>query len=143
MELIDMNEIEYSLSMDLKLTNITIGIGPHSSKYPCPYGECFRNENGEWTKGRDRTVNNIKENRAKWIHKSKNIGGNRKLLKDFMNCESDPLINGDPDCPIIKIIPPPPLHIVLLGTVNHIFKEFEKRYPKILERVSKSRALLK
>ena len=71
------------------------------------------------------------------------LRGNRKLLKDFMNCESDPLINGDPDCPIIKIIPPPPLHTVLLGPVNHIFKEFEKRYPKILERVSKSRALLK
>ena len=63
--------------------------------------------------------------------------GNRANLKKYMNCEFDPLINGDEDDPIIKIIPPPPLHTVLLGPVNHIFKELKRRYPRILKTIAK------
>ena len=53
-----------------------------------------------------------------------------------MNCEHEPLMNGDEDDPILKVIPPPPLHTVLLGPVNHIFKELKRRYPKILKTIS-------
>ena len=53
-----------------------------------------------------------------------------------MNCEFDPLIDGNCEDPIIKVIPPPPLHTILLGPVNHIFKELKKRFPKILQIVS-------
>ena len=35
MDLTKLNEVEYSLSMDLKLVNITLGIGSHSSRYAC------------------------------------------------------------------------------------------------------------
>ena len=40
--LTNINEIEFMPSQDLKLTNIIIGITSHSSKYPCPYGECYK-----------------------------------------------------------------------------------------------------
>ena len=39
-KLTKLNEIEYKLSEDLKLINITVGIGTYSSKFPCPYGQC-------------------------------------------------------------------------------------------------------
>ena len=58
-------------------------------------------------------------------------------MKEHMNCENDPLVNANPDDPIIKTIPPPALHTILLGPVNHVFKELQKRYPKILKKISK------
>ena len=62
-----------------------------------------------------------------------------------MNCEFEPLINEDDEDPINKddedpinkTIPPPPLHTVLLGPVNHLFKQLLKTYPKILKISSK------
>ena len=60
--LIQLNDIEYKLSQDLKLTNIVIGIMSHSSKYPCPYRECSKDViTGEYVKGNDHTVCNINE----------------------------------------------------------------------------------
>ena len=113
-QLTKINEIEYKLSQDLKLTNIVIGITTHSSKYPCPYGECYKDENsGEWIKGKNRTFRNIMENRENWKKKTRS---KRKDLKNFKNCENTPLISSvDPDVPIIFSIPPPPLHTILLG----------------------------
>ena len=59
-DLTGINGLDYKLSQDLKLTNIIIGITSHSSKYPCPYGECMKcEETGDWIKGIDRTVNNL------------------------------------------------------------------------------------
>ena len=37
-EKIDVNQISYQLSTDLKLVNIVLGMTGHKSKYPCPYG---------------------------------------------------------------------------------------------------------
>ena len=108
------NEIRYKLSQDLKLINIVIGITNHSSKYPCPYGKCYKDENsGEWIKGMIRTFRNIMENKENW---KKETRSKRKELKNFKNCENTPLISGvGPDVPIIFSIPPPPLHTILLG----------------------------
>ena len=62
-KLTSLNEVEYKLSQDLKLLSIVIGIKNHSSKYPCPYGECFKNElMRKWVKGQDRTIKNFTEN---------------------------------------------------------------------------------
>ena len=137
MKLTNLNEVEYLFSMDLKLINICIGIGTHSSRHPCPYGECYRDRTGSWVKGQDRTVNNIREHQIKWTKSSVNKILNRAKLKNYMNCENDPLLGGDKDKPIINMIPPPPLHTILLGPVNHVLKELEQRYPKILKTLSK------
>ena len=42
--------------------------------------ECFRNDNGEWTKGRDRTVESITKHRKDWIQQSKSNVVNRNNL---------------------------------------------------------------
>ena len=42
---------KFLLVADLKLLNIILGLGTHSSRYPCPYGQCFKNKDGKWTKG--------------------------------------------------------------------------------------------
>jgi hypothetical protein len=70
------------------------------------------------------------------MKRSRNKKGNRTNLKEHMNCEFDPLINGNPENSIIKVIHPPALHTILLGPVNHVFKELKKRFPKILKLVS-------
>ena len=117
MELTKLNEIDFRLSQDLKLINIVIGITSHSSKFPCPYGECFKDEENEhWIKGKNRTFSNLQENQKKWCDASKSKKGNRKNLKEFKNCEFPPLVTvPDPDTPVLFIIPPPPLHLILLG----------------------------
>ena len=72
-KLTKLNEIEYKLSEDLKLINITVGIGTYSSKFPCPYGECEKDRDGHWTKGKPRTIRNICDNRIEWMNKSRRM----------------------------------------------------------------------
>ena len=129
----------------MKLTNIVIGIGTFSSKYPCPYGECYQNEEtDEWIKGENRTFRNITENNEKWKQRSRSKLGNRKVLKNFKNCEFVPLFGSeDPDTPVLFKIPPPPLHTILLGPVNHIIDSLKKQHPsltKILEKLNIQKA---
>ena len=116
-KLTNLNDVPFKLSQDLKLTSIVIGITCHSSKYPCPYGECYKDEYGLWIKGRDQTIENLTENQKKWCTKSRIKSGNRKTLKDFKNCEFIPLLTSEKQTPIIYTIPPPPLHILLLGPI--------------------------
>ena len=118
-ELTGLNEIKFKLSQDLKLINIIIGITTFSSKYPCPYGHCYKDEKtGLWNKGEDRTFRNLSEMQKKWCETT---GENRSRLKEFMNCEFAPLITiPNPDTPVIHLIPPPPLHLILLGNAVKI-----------------------
>ena len=113
MELTKPYEVEYILSHDLKLANILAGIQSHSSKYPCVYGECTREETtGLWQKGRNRTLGNIEQHRQEWIQS----GSRRDQLKKYMNCEHKPLLSTiDPSKSILVQLPPPPLHTILLG----------------------------
>ena len=119
MELTKPYEVEYTLSHDLKLANILAVIQSHSSKYPCVYGECTREEKtGRWIKGRNRTSGNIEEHRKEWILS----GGSRDNLKNHMNCEHKPLLSSiNPSTPILVQLPPPPLHTILLGIDNIIY----------------------
>ena len=115
-QLTKLNEIKFTLSQDLKLTNIVIGITTHSSKYPCAYGECSQDDDGKWSKGRNRTPKNIRENQEKWLQDSRSKKGVRSKLKKYMNCEFLPLVGDcDENVPILFLIPPPPLHTILLG----------------------------
>ena len=89
--LTNINEIEYMLSQDLKLTNIIIAITSHSSKYPCPYGECYKdNKSNEWYKGTDRTIRNLRSNQRKWCQASAKQH-DRRLLKALRTMKMCPL----------------------------------------------------
>ena len=57
------NELDdFLLVADLKLLNIILGIGVHSSKYPCPYGHCYKAKDGTWIVGIRKTLQNILKN---------------------------------------------------------------------------------
>ena len=134
MNLISLNEIYYKISSDLKLANILIGIQTFSAKYPCPYGECTHSEGrNEWVKGKDRTVKNIVQNKDRWLqdNKHKSLKKKREELKKYRNCEFEPLLSDINDEKILTLIPPPPLHTILLGPVNLIIDHLRKYYPEI------------
>ena len=98
-------------------------------KHTCLYGECYKDSNKNWVKGCDRTIRNIQEHRKEWLSKSRKLTGTKSTLKYHMNCENIPILDGDPDDPIYLTILPPPLHTILLGSVNYVFKELRKRHP--------------
>ena len=84
-------------------------------------------------KGRNCTINNLTSNQKKWCEVPGSIAGKRKLLKEFKNCENLPLIScNDPDTPILYVIPPPPLHLVLLEPVNHIISHLKLEFPELV-----------
>ena len=116
-----LNELDkFVLVADLKLLNIILGLGIYSSKFPCPYGHCFKNKKGLWVKGIARTLQNILENCQKW----RESGAVNDRRKEFYSCEEEPLINptsGETNTEVLKKFPPPPLHL-LLGCANHLWK---------------------
>ena len=120
-ELTSINEVEFKLSEDLKLINIVLGMQTHSSKYPCPYGQCCLDGSGSWVKGKDRTFASLSENQKSWCLKYGQNRQKRSKLKEYYNVEFQPIISPpDQDTPVISIIPPPPLHLLLLGRVQKI-----------------------
>ena len=67
MNLTNINEIVCILSQDLILTNIILDITSHSSKYPYPYGECYKNyKSNKWYNGRHRIKGNLRSNQREW-----------------------------------------------------------------------------
>ena len=119
----------FRLVADLKLLNIILGFGTHSSKVPCPYGQCFKNKDGTWYKGCNRTLQTILENFTKWIED----GRKENRRKDFFSWEGEPLItpkDGEQESSVIKRCPPPPLHLIL-GSFNHVWKELLQLFPAL------------
>ena len=134
-ELAGINEIQYTLSEDLKLHNITIGKQSHSAKHPCSYcNGYYDNKLRRWIKGTPQTIKSLKNDREKWM---KETHGNRDLLKKYNNVEYLPILSGDEEMTILVKIPPPPLHVCLLGPTNLIINALEKVYPGVVTALDK------
>ena len=98
----------------------------HKSKYPCPYGECRKDTTtGRWTKGPDRTVENLTEHQQAWVEKTG--GGKSKKARDqlmqFKNVEHHPVLRPGR---ILELAPPPGLHTVLIGATNEILDGLDR-----------------
>ena len=117
----NLDAIDYKLSEDLKCTYIVSGLQNHSARHPCPYGNCKKCRNGLWEKGQDRTVEDISKINHKWLEET---GGDRDKLKDYFNCQNQPLLNpnGTGDTKVLLVSPPPPLHNGKLGPVNDLME---------------------
>ena len=63
--------------------------------------------------------------------------GDRSKLKNYKNVEYKPLIETNEDTPIIQIIPPPPLHLLLLGPINDVIKKLQELHPPIVKQIEK------
>ena len=122
-----LTDLPYCISSDLKMINIIIGIGAHSSTFPCafciwPIGE--NEELGPWLL---RTFESIQKNSLRW--KSETNSDPREL-KNYFNCRHDPLILGTEN--IIDRVVPSPLHL-LLGITQKIVHSIEGVYPRTTE----------
>ena len=109
-------------ALDLKMQNLMCGLMPHSSKRPCCYCEGVK---GSWNEqGQLRTLGRIKECYRQFIE----AGGDKSIAKQFMNCEHPPLIAGNDDDLILKLLPPAELHL-MLGVTNHLVKKLSEKWP--------------
>ena len=88
-QIIQLKEIKAKFVSDLKLQNILLGLTSNSSKFPCPSGHCFKNCDGTWSKGNDKSFGEISQYSNKWKVET---GGDRKRLKDYFNYEFTPLL---------------------------------------------------
>ena len=63
--------------------------------------------------------------------------GNRTKLKCLKNVEHKPLIEANEDTPIIQLLPPPPLHLSLLGPINDIMRKLQELHSPIINTIEK------
>ena len=77
-------------------------------------------------KGNPQTMNYLMNLNEKWMI---NTDRNRNLLKKYFNVEFAPIYvrEGQENVEVLSIYPPPQLHTGLLGPVNNVLKEIEKR----------------
>lgn len=100
---------------DLKLINEIYGLMEASSNHPCVYCTIPKQE---LEAGPPRTIGGLRSDFEKWNA----AGAKKNKCKDFNNVKNYPLFTCLPDdTPILKITPPPSLHI-MLGVFNHLWK---------------------
>lgn len=125
--LLELDRIDAVISGDLKIINLLLGIMGHSSSYPCPY--CFAPKSFLSDRcATSRTLTNIQHYSEKWLRD----GAKEKHAKKFFNCVKKPLLGGSSTDDVIKLCPPPVLHITL-GIVNAIYKSAERIDAEVAE----------
>ena len=119
---------------DYKLLAIILGLSPSNSVHMCPYCDgCRVDEDGNPTnkgrfiKGEHRDFGYLFYNNARM--RIKRMRGQSVEAKHHRNCIREPIIirgarglYGHSKCPILFAYPPDPLHTVLLGSPNDLFK---------------------
>ena len=118
-----------SLCCNLKVETFLLGISSCTSMHGCPYFEGYKvddrtgkktNKKGRYRIGRLRKENNIIENKILWDRETE---CNRKILKNYMNCENIPLKlrENQGNVEVLFLTPPDPLHVIYLGPFNHVW----------------------
>ena len=140
-------ELEYPtiLPCDLSAANKFMGIGSHTSYCPCIYCEGYKVKEDQktwttkkalyWSKdARRRTMRMIIELRQRWLHKWRGRTNSAKAkadIKFFASVVGFPIDLPEAmlDLLVLLVIPPDPLHIVLLGKFNldFILQSHDKR----------------
>ena len=126
---INLDKIDYKLSMDLKCSNIVNGLQTHSSRHPCAYGHCKKLKNGLWEQGKLRTVEEINKINKQWIDET---NADPSKLKEYFNCKNASLLkeNGTGETKVLEMCPPPPLHTAKLGPINDLMVLLERECPE-------------
>ena len=70
----------------------------------------------------------LNSDRNRWL---KETGGIRKKLQELNNVEHPPIVSFDENTKALIKIPPPLLHVCLLGPTNDIIHHLEKIYPDV------------
>ena len=136
----------YKIISDLKLYNIILGLMECSSRHGCLYCKGLKNAIGVWEKGDIRHLDDMIADHTLWEEES----GLRQQLKEYYNVQHVPLLqtptaklldNDHSDTLTLTLTPPPPLHVIKLGPVNHIWKGLSKQYE--MEHIEKMLCLTK
>lgn len=112
-------DMKFYIETDLKLINIILGLGSHSSKFPCPFGECFREGLNDWKLGKLRDFRSLKNHFEAYENEGSATSMNHASIKTVPLLTNEKLL----DILVMAIFPPPPLHCIKLGPVNHILKQ--------------------
>ena len=108
----------FKFTADYKLLGIMLGLSGGQPRHPCPYciGEHVK-ATGEVKAGIARTLGFCKDNHNNFVQKAK---AKTSKAKEFYNCVRPPLelMSGMDDVWILAIMPPGPLHTILLGSYS-------------------------
>ena len=126
LHLIDLSNVYFVISCDLKVANILCGIQAHSSKHPC----CWCNVSSDSLQncGSPRTFQTL----ADQYHNFIAAGGQLSKAKEFDNVVHPSLLEIPGSTLIIDVIPPMELHL-MLGIVNHLFQQLQSIWPQCKE----------
>ena len=123
----------YKVVSDLKLYNIILGLMECGSRHGCYICKGLKNNVGIWEKGDLRDLEDLIADFTMWHEES----GLRQQLKEYNNVQHVPLLqtptaklldNDHSDTLTLTLTPPPPLHVIKLGPVNHIWKGLSKQH---------------
>ncbi|KAK6168741.1 hypothetical protein SNE40_019926 [Patella caerulea] len=122
LDLLKLDRVEFMSAFDLKLANVYLGIGTHSSTYPCPWCETakkdFSNPNRQI---KLRTLGMIRENAAKFQDEKKRHRSKNLSAAAYKSCIHEPLAKNLPDDTlVIDLLPVMELHL-LLGITNRLY----------------------
>lgn len=118
-------QMDGTVTTDLKLANILCGLMSHSASYPCTW--CIAAKAKLAFDGELRTISSCQQN-------FENYKANKKMKKEaknYYNCVDAPIIKSGKPC-ILYVLPPPELHL-LLGCVNHLYEHMKAKFPVIAE----------
>jgi hypothetical protein len=123
MDLLKLDRINFMSAFDMKLANVFLGLGTHSSKYPCPWCELPRNEFSNPDRVIQlRTLGMIRQNASDYEAAAKAHHGSKALsAAAFKSCTHQPLVKNWPDeTLVIDMLPVMELHL-LLGITNRLY----------------------
>ena len=147
LQLDQLEELDWILTGDLKFANLVFGIQCHTCLHSCVYCEgCKRDQNGnktrdkddgEWVAGEDRTMAINEGRRTLWesiCGHLRSLKGKRSHLSTFKNVEfrHARLPSSWRHVKILFLLPPDPLHIILLGPVQDMFTALKSLYPDVM-----------
>ena len=114
MELLDIDELKHSFSVDLKLQNVMCGMQSHGSTHPCVYCEGCK----PWEPSKPRTMGSLREHYENY----ESAPPSKKIPKDFKNVIHPPLFNDADHVEILDVMPLAELHLMLGITNTLLFK---------------------
>ena len=123
----------YKIVSDLKLYNIILGLMECGSRHGCYICKGLKNAAGVWEKGELRHLEDLIATVTLWEEES----GLREKLKEYHNVQHVPLLqtptaklldNDYSDTLTLTLTPPPPLHVIKLGPVNHLWNGLSKHH---------------
>jgi hypothetical protein len=134
-DLTGVNKIPYTLAYDLKALNKALGLGPHSSAYPCGYCRCRSHRTTGWLHAAPvtctcfrRTLGSLKEQVTLWRQREGEVKDPTGLTA--FSVTNNALIDQPGDSQNIQILdlcPPCSLHLKLgvNEALGHLDKEME------------------